>query len=218
MEVVQFPVTSSVFLNEIFAQINRFSIKERVSLFEKTALGEGGKMSFKIKCSIRPGGSHLLFSVTPNDNFFDAVGDIFAGAEPKTRLKICKKLFKSIVESKAFITKTAISDTAVGEFLFPISMGASELAKVDFEHMDRKSLVSLKKKILGRMLGEDEKAAEKGRPVGGTLLINCSSLCLQLSQEQALGVLKKSLDKLSTEQLVNLDSRLGGAITSMPGE
>jgi hypothetical protein len=218
MEVAQFPVNTSSFFEETFAQIDRFSLQDKISLFKKTVLGGGGKLAAKVKCSIRSGGDQLLFSVTPSDAFFEVLGDLFSGADEKMRLKICKKLFKSIVESKSFSGTGAIDELTSGDFLFPISMGAAELSKVNFEHMDKKSLVSLKKKILGRMLGEDEKGAEKGRPVGGTLLAHCSSLCLQLSQEQAMGVLKKSLDKLTTEQLVNLDARLGGAITSMPGE
>lgn len=217
MENVQFPVSASSFLEGVLAQSDRFSLREMVEILGKTALGEANKEPRRMKCSLKAGGERVTFSVTKTDNFLEIITGVFGSGEAGSRGRLCKKLLGAVVSSGAFASGSVDgAGTAGAEFSFPISMGAGDLAKVDFEKMDRKSLVSLKKKILEVMLGGKVSHAEKGRPVGGALLSVGGVLCVQLNQDQALGILKKSLGKLGTEQLVDLDSRLSGALTSLP--
>ena len=216
MENVQFSVGTADFLNGVVANSGQLGLGELTRLFSKMAQKIGVKKDLKVRCSVKSGTGGAVFSVA-NSDLNNVVGELSGFIGDDNRAKFCKKIAKCITEHKNFaFGSTAGGDEEFSEVFFPLHVATGDLTGVKFDVLDKKTLISLKKKILESMLGETPKGGEKGRPVKGNLRVDARGLFVEVGQEQAVALLKRSLAKLSPDQLVALDSRLGGAITSFP--
>lgn len=216
MENVQFPVSSAAFLKGVIAQSSHLSLEELISAFTRMAGKSGNRKESRIRCSLKTGDKGVVFLIGKGDLISSlAALSTFVGAD--LRSKFCKRLVKSITDHRSFfegVNETSPSPEV--ELSFSLEVATGELTGIKFNQIDRKILVNLKKKILENMLGEATKGGEKGRPIGANLRAGDLGLFVEVSQEQAVALLRRSLPKLSAEQLMALDSRLGGAITSFP--
>lgn len=216
MENVQFSVSTADFLNGLVANSEQLGLGELTQLFSKVAQKAESKKDLKVRCSVKSGTSGVVFSVA-NSDLPNVIGELASFMGDENRSKFCKKMAKCITEHKNFVVKNDVAvDEGEGEVSFPLQVATGDLTGVKFDVLDKKTLISLKKKILESMLGGVPKGGEKGRPIKGSLRANGRGLFVQVGQEQAVALLKRSLGKLSPDQLVALDSRLGGAITSFP--
>jgi hypothetical protein len=214
MEKVKFPVSSSEFLNGIIRQSDKFRLEDLVGILFKMTQLDKQKKTTQTRCSVKTGANGVVFSVNSED-----VGNIFMTLNhslgPEAKARFFKRLAKCIAERDEFKTGNTGASEA-GEVSFRLEITATDLAGIRFDQMEKKSLVGLKKKVLEIMLGKQNKADERGRPVGGYLCPRVDGFAVEIGQEQSVSLLKKTLSGLTGDQLVALDSKLGGALTSFP--
>lgn len=218
MENVQFPVSSTDFLNAVVSQSGNLSLGELVTSFSQMAGGVSPKKESKMRCSLKTGGSGVVFSVGKSD-LVVSLGILGGFVGREKRVKFCKRLAKAITDHRDFAKdQTEVFSSQDSELSFPLEVASGELTGIKFDKLDKKTLVNLKKKVLESMLGVGAKAGDKGRPIGANLRCGETGLYIEMSHEQGVALLKRTLAKLSAEQLISLDSRLGGAITSFPDD
>lgn len=222
MDTLQFHVSSSAFGDGLAGQINKLGLRELVNLFGKTALLETEPKSQRAKCSLKIDDSGISFDVSKSDIAGAFGGAAIASIGPSQRAKLCKHLAREVVSRKGF-QEGGVGDKMVeggevdgGGFTFMLPVTASEISKIDFEKLGTSAVVALKKKVLSALLSGGKNGVERGRPVGAYVKVVNGSLFVELGQDQAVAVLKRSLNKLNPEQLSGLDSRLCGALTSLP--
>lgn len=216
MENVQFEVGSVDFLNSILNQAEALGIEELVGAFSKIASNASGKGEWRGRCSVKNGADGVVFSVSKSD-LVSVLGAIVGHLAVDQRGKFCRKIAKCITDHRSFPSGvTGDGGVSQNEVSFNLEVATGDLTGVNFDKLDKKTLVALKKKILESMLGVTEKGAEKGRPIGAHLKCGATGIYVEMSQEQAVSLLRRTLSKLSSDQLISLDSRLGGAITSLP--